>query len=231
RNDKDRSITTEKQDDTLIHQYSFTTHSGTQQEYTTAITVDTPFNLDSGVLVFDLDLDPQEQQRIVVDVTARSGGGERKTHPLLQPRSQSSALLQQSYRDLEALTTTTPDGPVPLAGTPWFMTVFARDACITAFEALPAAPELASGTLKHLASLQGEENDPETLAEAGKIHHEVRYGEQAARHETPFRRYYGAVDTPPLWIILLTAYYRHRNQPRIIEDLEDSLDAALAWLE
>ena len=48
---------------------------------------------------------------------------------------------------------------------------------------------------------------PAADAEPGKILHEVRRGEMAELGEVPFRRYYGSVDSTPLFVMLAGAYF------------------------
>jgi glycogen debranching enzyme len=50
-------------------------------------------------------------------------------------------------------------------------------------------------------------------AEPGKILHEMRGGEMAELREVPFRRYYGSVDSTPLFVMLAGGYLRaHRRR-------------------
>lgn len=105
-------------------------------------------------------------------------------------------LFERSCRDLGALRIPSPDGSdrvVVAAGMPWFMTLFGRDSLLTAYMALPFAPELAVGTLEVLAALQGRRVDPTTEEEPGKILHEVRGGPLASR-DGRAGVYYGSID-------------------------------------
>ena len=52
--------------------------------------------------------------------------------------------------------------------------LFGRDSLITALQVLPARPDVARATLRALAALQGQRDDPETDEEPGKILHEYR---------------------------------------------------------
>jgi glycogen debranching enzyme len=139
--------------------------------------------------------------------------------------------LQRSMSDLDMLTTELPTGPYPYAGVPWFCTTFGRDALITSFLCLWLRPDLARGTLAFLAETQARSLDPTTDAEPGKILHEARIGEMAATKEVPFARYYGSVDSTPIFVMLAAAYWRRTGDVEFARSLWPNIKLALQWVE
>ena len=67
--------------------------------------------------------------------------------------------IQRSFADLEMLTMRERGDIFFAAGIPWYVALFGRDSCITAFETLAFQPELARSTLRVLARYQGTKHD------------------------------------------------------------------------
>ena len=85
--------------------------------------------------------------------------------------------------------------------------------------------------LRTLADLQATEVDPASDAEPGKILHERRGGEMAALGEVPFRRYYGSVDSTPLFVMLAAQYFERTGDLETIRAIWPNILAALGWID
>jgi glycogen debranching enzyme len=143
---------------------------------------------------------------------------------------QMNTWVARACHDLRMLSTETPDGQIAYAGIPWFVAPFGRDSLITALQVLPFEPALARGTLRFLAHHQGTRDDPFTDQEPGKILHEYRRGEMAARREIAFVPYYGSVDATPLFVMLVAQYLRWTDDRQFALEIWPAVERALRWL-
>lgn len=142
--------------------------------------------------------------------------------------------LDTALGDLDALRlTTSGDGDVFFAaGAPWFFTLFGRDSLWAARLVLPLDAGVAASTLRALAAMQGTHDDPSTAQEPGKILHELR----ASALEMPGEgivlppRYYGSVDSTPLWVCLLADAWRAGMPEAEVRELLPALRRALHWI-
>ena len=139
--------------------------------------------------------------------------------------------LERSLADLDMLTTELPSGPFPYAGVPWYSTTFGRDGLLTAHLCLWNQPQLARGVLAFLAATQATDEDAASDAEPGKILHEARRCEMARTREVPFGRYYGSVDSTPLFVLLAGAYWRRTGDLEFIRSLWPHITLALEWID
>ena len=212
-----------------------------------------PARLTASTARFDLDVDPRQSRTVLVEIVCGRVDTEHigpnrfflsirdARRALRKSSSRASAIatsndlfnevMRRAVSDLYTLVTEQPQGPYPYAGVPWFSTVFGRDAIITAFETLWLDPNIARGVLSYLADNQASEVNPAADAEPGKILHEVRRGEMAELGEVPFRRYYGSVDSTPLFVMLAGAYYERTGDLATVRGLWPNIEAALLWID
>jgi glycogen debranching enzyme len=134
------------------------------------------------------------------------------------------ALLAQSLADADALKMTTPGAPSDIflaGGAPWFFTLFGRDSLWAARLLLPFGWQLAAGTLRTLAALQGSRHNPVTAEAPAKIPHELRRGGYVS---------YETIDATPLWVCLLHDAWRWGMPDDQVAALLPNLQAALEFL-
>ncbi|CAN5314922.1 glycogen debranching N-terminal domain-containing protein [soil metagenome] len=137
--------------------------------------------------------------------------------------------------DLDALRMTTlthPDDQFFGAGAPWFFTLFGRDSIWAARFMLPLGTDIAGGTLRVLAGLQGSRNVAETAEQPGKIMHELRRGtlEIPGENISLPPLYYGTVDATALWCCLLHDSWQWGLADDEVRALLPNLVAALEWM-
>ncbi|MEO6653972.1 MAG: glycogen debranching N-terminal domain-containing protein [Ilumatobacteraceae bacterium] len=143
-------------------------------------------------------------------------------------------LVRVGLTDLRHLTLRDPlaaDDIVAAAGTPWYLTLFGRDAIWTARLMASHSHALVGGTLRSLARRQAHVADIETAAEPGKILHELRRTSATSERLGLPSLYYGTVDATPLWIALLHDGWQTGMPEREIVELLPNLDAALTWMK
>ena len=212
-----------------------------------------PHELDASRAVFELDLDPGVAVDVAVELIPDVGSGRRPRVTMQEAEGQVtreytswrkrctrfrtsnvqlSQFLDRAILDLRMLTARAEDGTEYLdAGIPWYSALFGRDALITAYEALAVNSDLAWGTLRGLAALQGKEVDEWREEEPGKILHEVREGELARAGKIPHTPYYGSVDSTPLWLSVLHGAYRWTGDLDAVRELWPNVLAALKWID
>ncbi|WP_040808407.1 amylo-alpha-1,6-glucosidase [Nocardia concava] len=143
-----------------------------------------------------------------------------------------NTILQRTETDLGVLRLDDPaDGTSYVAaGAPWFMALFGRDSLLTSWMALVLDSDLALGTLRQLAKLQGVESNPLTEEQPGRIMHERRHGPGSDR-VLGGTVYYGTADATPLFVMLLAECRRWGVDGAAIAQLLPAADAALAWID
>src|SRR6202035_2659074 len=143
-------------------------------------------------------------------------------------------VVARSAEDLGALRIFDPDFPertVVAAGAPWFMTLFGRDSLITSWMALIVDPDLALGVLQTLARFQGNDIDPRSDEQPGRILHEMRFGEAPSLSLGGGSIYYGTADATPLFVMLLGELRRWGLAREVVDELMPNAERALLWIE
>ncbi|MDP3156672.1 MAG: amylo-alpha-1,6-glucosidase [Archangium sp.] len=211
-----------------------------------------PQHIDGTELTFELMLGPQTSETIYCTVSCELGEVRRQglaydhalgaaSNMLAEGRARRPEIttgnerfntwLARSSSDLSMMLTQTTHGLYPYAGVPWFSTVFGRDGIITALQMLWLDPSVARGVLGFLAANQATETNALQDSEPGKILHETRRGEMAALGEIPFGRYYGSIDSTPLFVLLAGAYYERTGDRALIESIWPQIVLALRWID
>jgi glycogen debranching enzyme len=212
-----------------------------------------PDELDEVRGVFRTACGPGDSLEIVVEVVPEVGGApttrttmqqaeDRLTREYTQWRRrctrfktsnvQLSDFIDRAILDLRMLTAHDDEGDEYIdAGVPWYSALFGRDALLTSYQALAVNSDLAWGTLRGLASLQGKQVDEWREEEPGKILHELRVGELARAGETPHTPYYGSVDSTPLWLSVLHGAYRWTGDLDAVREVWPNVLAALSWID
>ncbi|MFG2583091.1 glycogen debranching N-terminal domain-containing protein [Streptomyces malaysiensis] len=204
------------------------------------------------VLSFTVDLAPEQPSGVTLRATARNNDPEtaQRTFLSVAPRNppvlahrttgaeeprdpQRRKLLQASLRDLQRMLLADPLEPADsflAAGSPWYFTLFGRDALWSASLLLPGARRLALGTLRTLQRRQGERHDAVAEEEPGKILHEVRRETLRLNDMVIPPLYFGTIDATMLWVRLLHSTWQAGVDEAEIEALLPSLLAALEWI-
>jgi glycogen debranching enzyme len=137
--------------------------------------------------------------------------------------------LRRALLDIASLQTASHGETYIAAGVPWFDTLFGRDSLITGMLMTPFNPGLLRATLLLLAKFQAEETDMASDATPGKIPHELRWGELAQAGEVPFGRYYGSVDSTPLFLMAAGEYLAWTDDDETLRELLPALQRARDW--
>lgn len=194
---------------------------GTAEEISVAIAVDRPAGPGTG----------SARQSMLSLGESHSRWKESNTQ-VLTSNELFNAALDRSVTDLRMLWTDRgPDLSYVSAGVPWYDTLFGRDSALAAMMSLAVRPQMARDVLRCLTRFQGKVIDPRREEEPGKIAHEVRQSEMANTGEVVFGRYYGSVDSTPLFVLLAAEYYRWTADLELMEELQSSINAALVWME
>src|SRR5438552_4699241 len=188
------------------------------------------------VIACEVNSDSQIEIKPCYEATVHEAAGALERVQAREPKiftgnEQFNDWLNRSLADFHMMQTETQYGPYPYAGVPWFSAVFGRDGIIAALQLLWFDPLIARGVLAYLAANQADAERPEQDAQPGKVLHEFREDEMATLGETPFRRYYGSIDSTPLFVMLAGAYYKRTGDRAFAESIWPNIERALEWID
>ena len=218
-----------------------------------------PRTTERSVAHFELGLDPQARQDLVVTcrVDERPVGAasrppsraSRDPQAVQQAKAAASAALLHGYARIETpserlgqvlarsladvalLEVKRGEHRFTAAGVPWFVGLFGRDSLLPTVQCLAFNPDLGPRTTKALARWQGVKDDTRTGEQPGKILHELRVGELAHLHEVTQTPSYASVDSTLLFLIAIARHVEWTGSLALFEALRPNIDRALAWLD
>ncbi|MBI4261050.1 MAG: hypothetical protein HY658_10830 [Actinobacteria bacterium] len=218
-----------------------------------------PEDLSAGRAAFRLHLEPRAPVELGMEVIPAVGEASPARRPIEESRAavdraharwrrrctrfRSSdpgfqRILERSIRDLRMLQSADRAGePFLEAGVPWFGALLGRDALIAAYECLGVNPDVAWSTLRRLADLQGERDAPEHGEEPGRIPHRGRSADVGStRTDADPERPAGgepdgALDTTPLWLVVLGAAHAWTGDLDAVRELWPNALGALEWID
>lgn len=178
------------------------------------------------------DANPMSYSDAFQKLLQEHGEGRQRYCEITTNNDQLNDWIQRSLDDMIMMTTQVDRRYMyPYAGIPWFCCPFGRDGLLTSLECLWANPNLGKGVLEFLASTQATKLEPARDAEPGKILHEARDSEMARLNEIPFGRYYGSIDSTPLFVLLGGAYLSRTNDLETIRKLWPNFLLAVEWMK
>lgn len=176
---------------------------------------------------------PSDRPVEATEPSRRMQGWRRATPEIAVDNTVLARALATSERDLGALRIVDPGHPedaVVAAGAPWFMTLFGRDALLTSWMMLQFTPELALGTLRTLARLQGDHVDPMSEEQPGRILHEVRTGADLSQALGGHGIYFGSIDSTALFVMVAGRCLHWGIEPDELAGLRPAVERALDWI-
>jgi len=146
------------------------------------------------------------------------------------PDTRLPRLVRQSLADLGGLLLRDGDDAFVAAGAPWFLTLFGRDSLWVARLLMPYSTDLALSTLRTLARRQGQQTDPGSEEQPGKILHEVRSTTLELGGMSLPPVYYGTVDATPLFVCTLADAWQWGADRDQVAALLPAVRRCLAWV-
>src|SRR5579859_2824269 len=123
------------------------------------------------------------------------------------------------------------DAWVPAAGIQWFVSLFGRDSLTVSMQTLSLSSRFPLGSLRALGTLQADGVDDARDMQPGKIEHEIRYGELAARRLIPHTPYYGTHEATSMYVLVAARAWRWHGDRAALDTVRPHVDRALAWID
>lgn len=150
---------------------------------------------------------------------------------IITDNEQVNLALRRGQDDLRMLAADLDGDLLPLAGLPWFAAPFGRELLVAGLETLLLDLRWSQGAVRYLSRRQGRHDSAFREEQPGKILHELRRGELANLRAIPHTPYFGSVDATPLFLLLASELTMWTGDLEGFEALEESVDAAVAWLD
>lgn len=117
------------------------------------------------------------------------------------------------------------------AGVPLYVALFGRDTMTAAWEAALLTPAIMEGTLEELVGWQGTRVDDWRDEQPGRMLHEAHTGPLSILQFNPRQRYYGSVNAPAIFPVVLGELWHWTGRLDLIRPLVQPALKGLQWLD
>lgn len=117
------------------------------------------------------------------------------------------------------------------AGMPLYVALFGRDTLTTGWQAGILGPEIMTGTLHTIASVQGKVEDDWRDEQPGKMLHEAHTGPLSMLGYNPRDRSYSSITTSGLYAFILAELWHWTGDKDLVRPLIEPALRGLQWLE
>ncbi len=139
--------------------------------------------------------------------------------------------LRRGREDLRTLSAEIEGQRVVLSGVPWFVAPFGREMCFGGLMAPLLDLRWARAAVDFLGAHLGRCDSAFREEQPGKVMHELRRGELAGAGLITQTPYYGAIDTTPLWLLLVSELTLWSGDLDGFVARQEEVAAALDWID